>query len=45
MFDKHLPCARHLAKHFAFGHFIASSELGDIIPILWIKKLMLGEVE
>lgn len=45
VYGKYPPCARHLVRHFAFGYSIASSELGDIVPILQIKKLMLREVE
>lgn len=45
MYGKYPPCARHLVRQVAFGHFIASSELGDVVPILQIKKLMLRQVE
>lgn len=37
--------ARYLARHLAFGHVIAFSDLDDIICALQIKKLMLREVE
>lgn len=45
MYGKYPPCARPLVRHFAFGHLITSSELGDIVPILQVKKLMPREVE
>lgn len=41
---EHCRCV-FLARHLAFGHIIAFSDLDDIICTLQIKKLMLREVE